>query len=265
MKNQASGNGEMEHPQVKILWTGGFDSSFRMVQLSRYPVTIQPYYLCDNRLSEQKELEAMAAITSDIQNHPETKCKILPLIKSKVSDIQPDKTITEAYQRLYKIFLIGSQYEWLSRFAKENQGLELCLEKSENCRTDHCFATNGALKQIGEGEITYSIVDIDKSNADLISLFGAFRFPLFEITKLEILEEYKRLGFEETMKKTWFCHKPINNEPCGICNPCQQVVEEGLSFRLSPSGLARYKADIRIKKYKWYRYYKKIRQKIKGY
>lgn len=265
MKKQESGNAIKEQPQIKILWTGGFDSSFRMVQLSKHQVTIQPYYLCDNRLSEHKELEAIAAITSDIQNHPETKCSILPLIKSKVVDIEPDNTITEAYQRLYKISTIGSQYEWLSRFAKENQGLEICLEKAETGRTNHCVATNGALKKIIEGDISYSIVDKEKSNADLISLFGVFHFPLFEITKLEMLAEYKRLGYEETIQKTWFCHTPINNEPCGICNPCQQAVDEGLGFRLSPSGLARYYSDISYKKYKWYKYFKKIRQKIKGY
>lgn len=36
-------------PLVKILWTGGFDSTLRMAELSRYEVAIQPYYLIDRK------------------------------------------------------------------------------------------------------------------------------------------------------------------------------------------------------------------------
>ena len=93
---------------INILWTGGLDSSYRMIQLSKYLVSIQPFYLCDNRQSEQHELNAIAAITVDIEKHPGTKCTILPLIKSKVSDIPPDSEISEAYERLHKLTLIGS-------------------------------------------------------------------------------------------------------------------------------------------------------------
>lgn len=91
---------------INILWTGGFDSSFRMVQLSKKNVTIQPYYLCDNRVSEQNELSAITEITEDIKKHPETKCTILPLIKYKVEDIAPDNEITESYLRLRKKHLL---------------------------------------------------------------------------------------------------------------------------------------------------------------
>lgn len=97
-------------------------------------------------------------------------------------------------------------------------------------------------------------------------MFSSFRFPipLFKITKLEIREEYVKLGFEKTMHKTWFCHTPINNEPCGMCNPCKSVVEEGLSFRLTDKALKRYKAEMAFGKYKWYRYLKAIRRRNKG-
>ena len=37
----------------KCLWTGGYDSSFRMVQLSKSNVMIQPYYLSDKRKCEK--------------------------------------------------------------------------------------------------------------------------------------------------------------------------------------------------------------------
>lgn len=42
-----------EREVINVLWTGGYDSSFRIVQLSKNKVTIQPYYLSDNRKCEK--------------------------------------------------------------------------------------------------------------------------------------------------------------------------------------------------------------------
>jgi 7-cyano-7-deazaguanine synthase len=264
---QQSIDNSTKNPHVNILWTGGFDSSLRMVQLSKYQVTIQPYYICDNRRSEQNELNAISAITLDIVKHPDTKCIILPLITFKVADIEPDKEISEAFERLHKLTFIGSQYDWLSRFAKTHESLEICLEKALTGRAYNCITKNGNVKKIINGDIVYFILDEEKSDADLFKIFGALRFPhpMFELTKFEMLEEYQKLGFGETINKTWFCHTPINNETCGLCNPCKAVVEEGLSFRLSPAGLARHNTEIKYGTYKWYILLKKIRRRIVGY
>lgn len=248
-------NSSTKLPCVNILWTGGFDSSYRMVQLSQHEVNVQPYYLTDNRRSEQNELKAIAAITEDIEKRPDTKCKILPLIKFKVSDIEPDKAITEAYERLLATISIGPQYDWLARYAKSVQGLELCLEKSKISKAYNCIMQNGDIKKISNGNIAYAIIDEKESSPDLVKVFGGFHFPLplFEKTKIEILEEYKILGFGETINKTWFCHRPINNEPCGWCNPCKSVIEEGLPFRIPPKGLKRYKIEKKFERFKWYK------------
>jgi len=260
------------NPLVKILWTGGFDSTYRMIQLSKNEVTIQPFYLSDKiRRSEHYELNAIQSIAYDIKKHPETKCKVLPLIKFSVSDLKEDGDIVEAYQRLRKISWIGPQYIWLSEFAKTNQGLELCLEKDDCDRVDnkygatYCILHNGNLKQVKEGDIDYWILDDDKSSKDLIKVFGAFHFPVINITKLRMVEEYKRLGFTEAMKKTWFCHTPVKNKPCGVCNPCKQVIEEGLSFRIPPAGMKRHEAEMKFGHQKWFEYWKKIRFKVEGY
>jgi hypothetical protein len=37
------------------------------------------------------------------------------------------------------------------------------------------------------------------------------------------------------MGLTWFCHHPTReNEPCGTCNPCLNVIDEGFGWRISP-------------------------------
>ncbi len=234
--------------KVNILWTGGFDSTFRMLQLSKMEVDVQPYYLCDKRKSEKNELKAISAITRDIIDHPETKCFIHPLAKINVSEIEPDLSITEAYKKLYANTLLGSQYDWLARFANSVPGLELSLEKSITSKAYICLWNYGKLLKIKNKETTYYVVDRENSSADLIKVFGNFRlpYPLYDITKLEMTEDYKELGFEHTMSTTWFCHTPIRNKPCGVCNPCKAVIGEGLTFRMPLSALKRHE---RLKKY----------------
>jgi hypothetical protein len=262
----------IKNPNVKVLWTGGFDSSYRMVQLSRFNIVIQPFYLSDKiRRSEHFELDAIKSITDDIENHPETKCKILPLIKFPVSDLKEDRDIVEAYQRLRNISWIGPQYIWLSEFAKTYQGIELCLEKDDADKVDvdygatYCLLHNGHIKKVREGDIDYWILDNEKSSSDLIKVFGEFHFPIINITKIDMVEEYKRLGFTKTMIKTWFCHTPVNNEPCGVCNPCKTVVEEGLSFRIPPAGMKRHETEMKFGHQKWFEYWKKIRFRFAGF
>lgn len=256
-------------PLVKVFWTGGYDSSFRMVQLSKFRVVIQPYYMVDSRYrhSIRNEMNAIEEITYDIRNKPETKCLIKPLIKVIVSEIPPDEEITDAYHRIKKAISLGSQYDWLTRFAKSNPSIELCLEKAESGRIFKYFNRSGKMIEIKEGEITYLIVNKAESDKDMVTVFGDFRYPLSlrEVTKLDMVEEYKKLGFAETMQKTWFCHNPVNNEPCGVCNPCKSVVKEGLSFRLTPAGMKRYKTEVKYGDHLWFKFLKKIRWRMFGY
>lgn len=233
--------------KVNVLWTGGYDSSFRMVQLSKKDVTIQPYYLSVNRISEKNELNAIAEITDDINKNEETKCKILPLKIYNVSDVKEDKEITEAHLNLRKHSPLSAQYSWLRMFAKDHniEGLELTIEKSGNNNNIayESIKKFGATKLINNSVISYHIIDENKSSKDLIKIFGKFHFPnpSFMLTKKETLDEYKRLGFEDTVSKTWFCYNPINNEPCGLCNPCKSTIVEGMEFRFPESSLRRYK------------------------
>ncbi|MFZ0281126.1 MAG: hypothetical protein WAL29_05720, partial [Bacteroidales bacterium] len=261
-------NNNVEKPLVKIFWTGGYDSTFRMVQLSRSDLTIQPYYLCDDqRCSEKNELKAITTITADIEKHPETKCTILPLLKFRIDAFKPDKSICEAYGRLHKLTSIGPQYQWLAEFAKTNQGIELCLEKAGNGRAYNCIRNYGAIKRMKEGDLLYGVIDPEQSNEDLIRIFGNFHLPLplFETTKLEMREEYIGMGFGETMYRTWFCHTPVKNEPCGVCNPCKAVVEEGLAFRISSAGMKRYRTEMKFGNYFWFKFLKKIRHRLVRY
>jgi 7-cyano-7-deazaguanine synthase len=231
---------------INVLWTGGWDSTFIMLQLSSKKVTIQPYYLKDNRKSEELELNTVCLLTEEILKLSTTKCTINPLITKKVSDIENDAVITKAYDNLCKKFKLinngiklGSQYEWLARFSKNIDNLELGLEKG---LTFNAINTLGKLeKKIDEDIEEYFVLNKQKSSEDLIKIFGNYRFPLLNFSKLHIKQVAEEKGFIDIMNKTWFCHRPINNQPCGKCKPCMQTIKSGLKYRFSKMALFRNK------------------------
>jgi 7-cyano-7-deazaguanine synthase len=265
---------EMKHSDVneqdvEIFWTGGFDSTYRILELSRKDITVQPYYLVDSkyRRSLQYELDAISNIIDDIANHPETRFALKPLIKVIVSDLPPDREISEAYKRVKREIALGIQYEWLARFATTHRGIELCLEKEEGGHIFNYFNSKGTIEKITDREVSYLVFDRDKSDRDLYTIFGNYHIPLplREMTKLDLVGEYKKHGYEKTMLKTWFCHTPVNNEPCGVCNPCKIVVKDGLSFRLSPLALKRHSTEMKYGDKYYYKLWKKVRYRIAGY
>jgi hypothetical protein len=62
---------------INILWTGGWDSTYRVIDLSFKEVVIQPYYLRDNRLSEAMELSVIRNLTEKIRNRKTNKSELL--------------------------------------------------------------------------------------------------------------------------------------------------------------------------------------------
>lgn len=254
---------------VEIFWTGGFDSTYRILELSGKDITVQPYYLVDSkyRRSLQYELDAISAITDDIANHPETRFVLKPLVKVRVADLPPDREISDAYKRVKKEIALGIQYEWLARFALLHPGIELCLEKEEGGHIFNYFNTKGTINKITDREVSYIVFNRDKSDKDLCAIFGNYHIPLplREKTKLDLVGEYKKHGYEKTMLKTWFCHTPVNNEPCGVCNPCKIVMKDGLSFRLSPSALKRHATEMKYGTNSFFKLWKKVRYRMAGY
>ena len=235
---------------VELLWTGGYDSTFRIVQLSKLPVVIKPYYLQDNRgICEEKELQAINKISESLKNTPDTRCDLLDIEIVPIKDRMIDKDISAAYKLLKKQFDLGSQYEWLACFAKIHPGIEMSLEKCDSPRS-RAFNKYAVLKKINDPLIgEYIILDEEKSQKDVVILFKDYHFPIFEFTKLQMKDEYIRLGCEDVMNFTWFCYTPINGEPCGICNPCNITIKEGLKWRFASTALKRNKFRPVIK---WY-------------
>lgn len=224
---------------IPIFWTGGYDSTFRVVALSRCEVSIQPIYMSDNRPSEKQELNAIEEITSLLIKHPDTKATILPLKIIGYNEREDDKEYREAYDRIYQKDFVGPQYIWLGVFAEKNPNIEMSIHKDDKAIS--IILKYGKLKKINDTLIgDYYVVDKENSPEDIAKLWGNLHFPLVYITKKEMRDFYNKYGYSEVASKTWFCYRPINGKPCGMCNPCKYTIEEGLTERFTTKALTRY-------------------------
>lgn len=235
--------------EVEIFWTGGYDSTFRVVQLSRMDVVIRPYYLSDNRIAESYEIAAIEKATQLIRNHPDTKAELLDIVYVPVSDRPANNPeIKKAYENIFSKNWLGNQYVWLADFAKLHKGIELSIEKGTN--PVRLIEQNGGFKKISLEGIGETFVVDEKTHSDYLAIFGNFSIPLLEVSKLDMKAFFLDNGYEDVMKATWFCHSPINGKPCGKCNPCKGVVEEGMAERLDEEALERYRKAKKTEKFK---------------
>ena len=224
---------------VEILWTGGFDSTFRVTQLSRKQIVVQPYYLSDNRQSEKYELNAISEITKLLSSHPSTQCEFKPLVVIGKNERTHNQEISNAYHRVLLNDFIGSQYEWLGCFAEKHVGVEMSIHKDD--KAIGVIQKYGKLQKANNNaEGDYYVVDKGNSSADVITLWGNIHLPLADITKLQMKDWYLSNGYSDVMNKTWFCFTPINGKPCGKCNPCKYTIEEGMKERFTKPALLRY-------------------------
>lgn len=86
------------------LWTGGWDSTFRVIQLCRCCVIIQPIYIIDHsRISYTKELGSIGKITEGLPlKFPSSKGQIRPLIVFDGKNIAPNLYLKLIHKYLRK-------------------------------------------------------------------------------------------------------------------------------------------------------------------
>ena len=85
-----------------LLFTGGFDSTFRLCQLSRMEgVEVQPVYLCFSpaRSNEQNEIHAQDTILSMLRKRKDTKAVFLSPIRIHEYDLPEAPDLDEAFQK----------------------------------------------------------------------------------------------------------------------------------------------------------------------
>jgi hypothetical protein len=233
---------------VSLLWTGGWDSTFRLLTLLlQEGREVQPYYILDDphhRPSVPADGHAMTRIREGLaERAPHAAALLGPTIECELREIAPNAEITEHFERSLRSAFIGGQYEWLARFCAEHgiQDLELSIHRDDRAR-----------------ELLEDLIDASRTRLDprhagdpRYELFKYFRFPLFDKTKQQMRQAGDAAGFSDLMALTWFCHRPVHGEPCGRCNPCVYTIEEGLADRVPLRGRIRYRVRVLPRLRRW--------------
>jgi len=221
---------------VRVLWTGGWDSSFRVLHLALVAgKRIEPHYIIDtNRLSSLRELHAISEIKALLGiSHPEASERILNLQVTPRLEIPDDPAISNSWERLKQRAPLGRQYDWLARYAKSRDlnDLELSVHVDDKA---HYFL-KGQVEQTPSG--TYRLRPGIAGDEEL---FSRFEFPILEYSKTQMRDLAREHGFIEVLEKSWFCHQPKNGVPCGTCSPCIYTIKEGMAYRLPTESMFRY-------------------------
>jgi len=221
---------------VNILWTAGWDSTFRVADLvlnQRRPV--QPWYVSTpRRRSTKRELATQQRIRDALVAMEPAAAELLaPGIVWRYDDIPADPAVTARRAALAARSTLGAQYDGLARLAQaQDVTLELCVHRDDKAQA---FLAHDVTR---DADGTYRL------RADVtdpaLRLFERFTFPLFDLTKTEMEERAAAGGFSHIMEMTWFCHAPLlDGKACGCCPPCRYTREEGLGRRVPPATPAR--------------------------
>ncbi len=218
---------------VKVLWTGGWDSTFRLLDVVLvHGASVQPFYVLDTaRRSSIVELNTMQRIRRSVAAISQKKAALIrPSTIVSIHDIRPDRDITDRYVRLKARSFLGEQYDWLARFVRQFgfQGLELCVHVDDKAHVWLDGHVEEVKRDDGQG---YWVLRASEAEPDL-TLFAPFRFPLLTLRKTDMQRAAEANGFLHILEQSWFCFTPVRNRPCGICNPCQSVIKEGQARRL---------------------------------
>lgn len=220
-----------------VLWTGGWDSTFRVLALALSErESVQPHYLLDpERRSTDFELRAIDTIRAEANARG---AAIAPLHVQRVEHIAIGAQAAAEHRALTRAYGIGAQYLWLSEYARRHgiDELELCIHVD-----DKAYAAVSALSSGSEPN------DSDDDAANGPGLFRFFSFPVLEVSKLHMWQTAQAQGFGDLMEQTWFCHLPTRSgRPCGFCGPCRWTHGEGLAHRLARSAHMRRHVDDRL-------------------
>ncbi|SET77429.1 Queuosine biosynthesis protein QueC [Marinobacter segnicrescens] len=231
-----------EQKPANVLWTGGWDSTYRVIQLVRQGRPVNPHYIIDNnRDSTDIEIKTIKRISSILNEKYGELISDAKIVNSRQLPSRPE--IHKAHRKIIEESYLGSQYIILASYCKEFEvnDLNLCIHKDDKAY-DHVSDFIEPAEDDG--------YRLSASSPDHISeLFRYFVFPILNLTKLEMEDHTRTWNFQEIMEMTWFCHTPFMGKPCGTCYPCMYTINEGLSRRFSKIALIRYRMKLELRKY----------------
>lgn len=237
----------MSKKEVTLLWTGGWDSTFRLLQLAEMDILVKPVYIIDEqRRGGKYEVAAMNKILDMIKADKRFHAEIKDIKFYKVSWIMKnckDEQISSDYLYMHKKYRLGSQYEWIALLCKyENLKMESGILCHSHSKVGDTIKAEGKLVPVENDFMSGRMRVIPKNGSSMAyNVLGNLILPLVDITKQDEERIAREKGWIDIMRQTWFCHSPINGKPCGLCNPCVDAINMGMEWRMPEEALRRHK------------------------
>ena len=211
---------------VRLLWTAGFDSTYRLLELMQAGRTVQPYYVIDrDRRSYPIELQRIAELRRLIAARYPEPARLRPVAITLRDDLSIEPDLQEAWDTLARQTHIGTQYLWLAQFCHHagfpDGSVKLCMPRID---PPHPLQL-----------IKFEDLDAEelrlRPGAPQV-LFRFYAWPTRHASKADMRTAAVERGFWDILQRSWFCHTPVGPEPCGHCGPCRiaRVQREDVSF-----------------------------------
>lgn len=240
-----------------LLFTGGFDSTFRLCQLSRMEgVEVQPVYLCFSpaRFNEKNEIHAQDIILSMLRKRKDTKAVLLSPVRVHEYDLPEAPDLDEAFQKWRHYPETPGQIRCISKLSRLFPHLEYCIEGATletrklgiKYGKTRRFLTNHGFRFLDheDGSTSFKCSHAD-SGLDL--LWGGFRFPIFQISETDMLPFIHKYHYEDVFEHTWTCDFG-GKEPCGVCHNCETKWASGLPDFFPESAVRNHMVKIYLEK-----------------
>lgn len=232
---------------ISLFWTGGFDSTYRLIDLLLSGYVVEPMYVTkniDGRQSLGRERKAMANLRNAIisafpeqqNNFWKTQEVSEALIPETISGYikrigfgGKSKTTQWSVENGYAIRVgqparLGKQYAYLAVLSLLHpRPIEVCVIKGD--RAAEYFVGKVTGKGINR---RVDPVFFSASRSEPMVIFRKFRFPLIDMSKADMYRDAKERGFLSLLEQTWTCWKPVKGSelPCGKCPTCKHRQEE---------------------------------------
>ena len=212
-----------------LFWTGGVDSTYRLLKLMEAGHSIQPIYIdkkIDIRKNKRHEIKTMSNLTPIIRKaYPQgvlLDVRVVSHIKP-VNDVR-EKALLIGCGPSYKK-RIGSQYVAFCEYASTHpQPIELGVEIGGRAEKFLRGKT-----EIKNGNRVISELAIKKEPE--IAMFKNIEFPLLHMTKEDIRLDAEKSNMIGILNQTFTCWYPRSSTypiPCRKCEMCKARIRMGV-------------------------------------
>jgi hypothetical protein len=217
-----------------LLWTGGWDSTFRLLQaLFEEGSRVETMYVLSERPSRKHELDAMRAVRLTSIERLGSDDLFPPTVIHDSGQFVMSRSIEEIWEQAQHRVHVARQYKYLANIAEQLgwSMVEMCLQRNEG--------VDFKAEIFGFTPKSVDHPPLELTDSPLSSLFRFWTFPTIGLSKMEMVELAQSGGYGDILSMSWFCGHPLRGEPCGYCRPCELAKASGRPHQFSRWGFAR--------------------------